>query len=41
MYYTTIRVKDETKKRLQEHGRYKDSYDSIIERILDKIEAQK
>jgi len=36
--YSTIRVKKETKKRLSKHGGFKESYDDLINRLLDKVE---
>ena len=35
---TSIRIKDKTKQRLAKHGKYGDSIDAIINRVLDAYE---
>lgn len=37
--YTTIQVTRETKDRLQSHGKMGDSFDSLINKILDQIDG--
>ncbi len=37
MGYTTIRVSEETKKRLSEHGKHRQSFDDIVKELLDKV----
>ncbi len=38
---TTISVDITTKKRLEKYGKYKDSYDTVLNRIMDVIEKPK
>jgi hypothetical protein len=35
-----VKLKDETHKRLKKYGRFEDTYDDIINRILDLIEGK-
>jgi hypothetical protein len=39
--YTTIQLTRETKDRLQSYGKMGDSFDSLINRILDQINGMK
>ena len=36
--YTTIRVSEETKERLEERGRMNMSYDDVLTTVLDKLD---
>lgn len=36
---TTIRVKTQTKDRLDEHGKKGDTYDDIVNKLLDTVES--
>ena len=38
---TSIQIEKATKERLQSHGKMGDSFDSLINRILDQIEGKK
>lgn len=35
---TTIPLSKETKKRLKEYGKFQESWDDLLNRLLDKIE---
>lgn len=35
----TIKVEEETKKRLEKHGNVGDTYEDVIRRLLDKVES--
>jgi len=35
--YTTIRISEETKRRLEEHGSMNMSYDDVLTDVLDKL----
>lgn len=37
---TSIRVRRETKERLEKHGRMNESFDELINRILDEVENE-
>jgi hypothetical protein len=39
MTYMTIAIKPGTKKRLDKHGNFKESYDKIINKLLDHYEG--
>jgi hypothetical protein len=38
---TTISLSHKTKRRLDKHGKFKESYDEIINNLLDIVEAKK
>jgi len=38
---TTIRVRKTTKKRLESHGRMNESFDDLINRVLDELEKRR
>ncbi|KXA90926.1 hypothetical protein AKJ64_05110 [candidate division MSBL1 archaeon SCGC-AAA259E17] len=38
---TTIRVRRDTKERLEKHGRMNESFDELLNRILDELEGNK
>lgn len=40
MEHTTLRIQKDTLRRLQRHGSYGDSMDSIISKILDRLEVK-
>jgi predicted CopG family antitoxin len=35
-----IKLKDETHQRLKKHGRFEDSFDDIVNRLLDTVEGK-
>lgn len=37
---TTIRVKEKTKERLESHGKMNESFDDLINRILNELEKK-
>lgn len=39
--YTTISVKKETKKRLEDKGKKGQTFDELINELIDKIEKQR
>lgn len=39
--YTSLRLKNSTLKRLKKHGEYGDTMDSIVNKVLDKLEKDK
>lgn len=41
MEITTIRVKKSTKKRMEKHGRMGETFDQLLNRILDEFEKRK
>jgi hypothetical protein len=36
---TTIPVADETKRRLSEHGEHQETWDELVNRMLDEVEG--
>jgi hypothetical protein len=38
--YGSVRLSKKTIKRLQARGQYKDNFDTIVERLLDRIEGR-
>jgi hypothetical protein len=41
MDYTFVRLKKTTVARIREHGTFGDSYDSVINRLLDRVTNRK
>ena len=41
MKYVNLKIKRPTRERLKEFGRYKDSYDDILNRLMDHEEEKK
>lgn len=41
MSYVNLKIKRPTRERLKEFGRYKDSYDDILNRLMDHEEEKK
>ena len=39
--YKTIKVKEQTYERLQFHGKMGESFDDLINRLLDKLQIEK
>ncbi len=40
MGYTTIRVSEEVRKRLSEHGKHSQSFNDIVKELLDKVNGK-
>lgn len=41
MSYVNLKIRRPTRERLKEFGRYKDSYDDILNRLMDHEEEKK